>query len=213
MLGDMLDGLGVFPGQAFHQDMDVYEQFFYLAEIMSAFLQELVQLYDKVEIYTVPGNHGRVGKHGENPNYLNWDNFWYKHMEQKMQNFTQIEWHITKAWWQLIDTNGWKTFITHGDTIRSYRGLPYYGIERKDSKQTKLLASRGLYYDYMAIGHFHQNTELPSPTGPIFINGSFPGGSVYSEKDLSSANRPQQKMFGVHKEWGKTWSFPIYLDY
>ena len=213
MMGDMLEGHGIFPSQAYCMDMDLYEQFFVLAELESKFLQELCQLFDAVEIVTVSGNHGRIGKKGEVPDYLNWDNFWYEYMVQKLQNFPKITWKTTKSWWQIDDTDGWKTFITHGDGIRSWNGIPYYGIDRKDAKQTKLLASRQLFYNYMVLGHFHTPAELPTPTGPIFINGCLPGGSVFVQKNLTSANRPQQTLLGIHKDRGKTFSYPIYLDY
>ena len=213
MLGDMLEGLGIFPSQAFNCDMDLYEQFFAFADHVCKFLIELLQLYSRIEIKCIPGNHGRVGKRGENPHYINWDLFWYKHLEQKMQNYKQISWDITKSWW-LTDTNHDTTsLLLHGDGIKSWMSLPYYGIERADARYTKLFASMKNQYQLLEMGHFHTPTVLPSATGYTLINGCFTGASVYALKDLTTTSRPVQMMFGVHKQHGKTWSFPIYLDY
>lgn len=212
MLGDMLEGLGIFPSQAFNCDMDLYEQFFSFADLTCKLLIELLQLYSRIEIKCVPGNHGRVGRKGEYPHYINWDIFWYKHLEQKMQNYKQITWDITKSWW-LTDTNYDTTsLLLHGDGIKSWMSLPYYGIERADARYTKLFASMRDQYQILEMGHFHTPTVLPSATGYTIINGCFTGASIYALKDLTTTTRPVQMMFGVHKQHGKTWDFPIYLD-
>ena len=212
MLGDMVEGLGIFPGQQYHCDKDVYQQFFGLAELLSKYLQEMLQVFDDIEVYTVPGNHGRIGKKGETPHYLNWDNFLYRHVQTMMQNFDRIKWNITDAWYQLDTTFETTTLLTHGDGIKSWGGIPFYGIQRMDARNTKMYASKKMFYDLIAMGHFHTPAELPTPTGPIMINGCFPGASVFALKDLNTANRPQQTLFGIHKDYGKIWTFPIYLE-
>ncbi len=213
MLGDNLEGFNIFPGQAYHMDMDVYEQFFFLAELMVKFLLELLQLYTKIEICCIPGNHGRIGKKGEAPYYLNWDMFWYKYMEKHMQNYKGITWNISDAWWMTDVTYETTSLLIHGDGIKSWSGIPFYGIQRADARYTKLLASNKKFYNIIEMGHFHTPAELPTPTGPILINGCFPGASMYALKDLNTSNRPLQRMLGIHKKHGMTWSFPIYLDY
>ena len=213
MLGDMLEGMGIFPSQAYNVDQDLYDQFFSFGDLVCKLLLELLQLYDRVEIKCVPGNHGRVGKKGEYPHYINWDLFWYKHLEQKLQNYDRITWDITKSWWMTDTNHDTTSLLIHGDGIKSWMSIPYYGIERADSRYTKLFASMRNQYQILEMGHFHTPTILPAPTGHTIINGCFTGASVYALKDLTTTTRPVQIMFGVHKDHGKTWDFPIYLDY
>jgi len=213
-LGDLLDGINIYKGQAFQQDMYLTEQYYYLAELMSTFLIELLQLYNIIEMKCVPGNHGRIGKKGESPQEDNFEYLWYRHMEQKMQNYPRIKWDISETWWMLDKTYDKTSLLFHGDGIRSWNSIPYYGIDRADAKYTKLLARQKDIYQILELGHFHSLSVLPTPTGNIVINGSFTGGSMLALKDMVTTSEPAQLFFGIHKDIPAiNWYHPIYLDY
>ena len=63
----------------------------------------------------------------------------------------------------------------------------------------------------MEIGHFHTPSELAGVTTEKFINGCWPGGTIYSMKGLGAANTPIQKLFAVHPKQGVTYRYPIRL--
>lgn len=212
MLGDMVEGMGIFIGQAQHVDQDLYHQFFGLAELLCKFLVEMLYLFDEVEVSCIGGNHGRVGKKGENPHYVNWDVFLYKYCEARLQNCSQITWNIPLAWWYVDEILGHNFLLLHGDDIKSWNGIPYYGIDRADARWQKLLASRKIYYEYLELGHFHSPSELSRVEGEVIINGCWPGASIFALKTLGTANRPRQNLFFVHPEQGKVASYPIWLD-
>lgn len=212
-LGDMVEGMGIFVGQAQHTDQDLYNQMFFLAEQICKLLVELLGLFDEIEFTGVGGNHGRIGKKGENPHWVNWDVYLYKYLEARLQNYKRIKFNIPLSWWYLDTIQGHNFLLLHGDDIKAWNGLPYYGIDRADAKWTKLLNSKNLRYDYIELGHFHQPTELPSVAGEKFINGCWPGGSIFALKNLVTANRPVQKFFVVHPEKGAIWRNPIWLDF
>lgn len=212
MLGDMVEGMGIFEGQAQHTDQDLYNQMFKLADLLCWFLVETLYLFEEIEVSAIGGNHGRVGKKGENPHFVNWDVYLYKYIEAKLQNYTKIKFNIPLSWWYLDTIQGWNFLMLHGEDIKSWNGLPYYGIDRADAKWTKLLNSVGKKYTYMELGHFHSPAELSSVDGEKIINGCWPGGSMFALKALTTSGRPRQNMFAVHPEYGKTWSYPIWLD-
>lgn len=64
MLGDMVEGMGIFIGQAQHVDQDLYEQFFGLAELLVEFLVEMLFLFDEIEVSAIGGNHGAHRQEG-----------------------------------------------------------------------------------------------------------------------------------------------------
>jgi hypothetical protein len=212
MLGDMVEGMGIYVGQAQHTDQDLYYQLFTLAESICEFLIQMLSLFDNIRIVAIGGNHGRVVKKGENPHWVNWDVYLYKYCEARLQNYKRISWTIPLSWWYLDTIRGWKFLLLHGDDIKSWNGIPYYGIDRADAKWTKLLNSKGMRYDYLELGHFHSPSELSSVTGEIIINGCWPGGSLFALKSLMTSSRPRQNLFAVHPERGKTWAYPIWLD-
>lgn len=213
MLGDMVEGMGIFVGQAQHVDQDLYDQLFELAELICGFLIQMLGLFDKIKIVAIGGNHGRVGKKGENPHHVNWDVYLYKYCEARLQNYDRIVWVIPRSWWYLETILGWNFLLLHGDDVRSWQGIPYYGIDRADAKWTQLLDSHGMRYDYMELGHFHSPSELSRVWGEKIINGCWPGGSIYALKSLMTSSRPRQNLFAVHPERGKTWAYPIWLDF
>lgn len=86
MLGDMVEGMGIFVGQAQHVGQDLYNQMFKLAELLCWFLCELLYLFNEIKVTCIGGNHGRIGKKGENPHFVNHDVYLYKYIEAKLQN-------------------------------------------------------------------------------------------------------------------------------
>ena len=212
MLGDMVEGMDIFAGQAQHVDQDLYNQMFGLAELICQFLITMLNLFDTVEVSAIGGNHGRVGKKGENPHYVNWDVYLYKYCEARLANYDRVKWNIPLSWWYLDTIQGHNFLLLHGDDIKAWNGVPYYGIDRADAKWTQLLNSKGLHYDYMELGHFHSPSELARVSGEKIINGCWPGGSIFALKALVTSGRPRQNLFAVHPERGKTWSYPIWLD-
>ncbi len=212
MLGDMIEGIDIFAGQAQHVDQDLYNQMFALADLLCEFIVEMLHLFERVKVKCVGGNHGRIGRKGENPHYVNHDVYLYKYIQTKLQNYKQIEFEIPLSWWLLTTIQGHNFLLLHGDDIKAWNGIPYYAIDRADAKWTMLLGANDLYYEYMEMGHFHAETELPRVRGEKLINGCWPGGSIFALKSLVTSGRPSQKLFGVHGDNGKTWSYNLFLD-
>jgi hypothetical protein len=211
MLGDMIEGMDIFIGQAQHVDQDLYNQMFKLAELICWLVVELLHLFEEIEISAIGGNHGRVGKKGENPHYVNWDVYLYKYCEARTQNYDRIKWNIPLSWWYLDKIQGFNFLLLHGDDIKAWQGIPYYGIDRADAKWTQLLASRKMSYDFMELGHFHSQGEIPGVASKKFINGCWPGGSIFALKSLTTSSDPSQMMFAVHPERGVTYRYSIAL--
>jgi hypothetical protein len=212
-LGDNVEGCDIFIGQAHHVDLDAMQQVFELADMIVEFLVNLLQVFEEIDCYCLGGNHGRIGKKGENPHHVNLDYYLYKYLEAKLQNFKQIKWHITQSWWLTHEIFNWRFLMLHGDDIKGWNGLPYYGIDRADAKYTMLLAAKKqMIYHYLCLGHFHSATQLDRPIGEKIINGCWPGGSILALKALVTSSQPSQNLFGVHEEHGITWRFKLNLE-
>jgi len=67
--------------------------------------------------------------------------------------------------------------ITHGDHIKSYSTLPYYGMERYRSRELfHRFHSTGNGFDFLFLGHFH----VPALIGSnVVVNGSLSGTSEF----------------------------------
>jgi len=61
------------------------------------------------------------------------------------------------------------------------------------------------------MGHFHQPANIERVNGPIIVNGSLKGPDEYSLQ-RGAAMGPSQILFGVNKEYPKTFEYTLWLD-
>lgn len=215
MLGDMVEGEVIFDGQAFRIELITVDQLFEGASYIEAWLLGLLAtgLVEEIHVVCIYGNHGRTThKKGASKAHSNWDYVLYRHMAKVLQHETRIKWFIPKAWFALVDVMGWRIYGTHGDTVKSWMGIPFYGIQRHDARTTLLLQSVGVDYHYMVYGDKHITATLPRVTGQQIMNGSTVGGSDFSMHQLSTASEPMQTLFGINERHGKTWQYDCVLD-
>ncbi len=211
LIGDIVEGWDIFRGQTQNIDRDIATQVLGVSDLLCNFLDRTRTLFEKIHVVGVPGNHGRIGKRGENPHYANFDYMVYEILRRLLQHYPEFTWQITQSWWQVDDIYGYKFLMFHGDDIKAWQGIPYYGIDRAAKNYRELLELLDLRYDYMEIGHFHAPSELSGVTVEKFVNGCWPGGSIYSMKGLATSNTPVQKLFAVHPKHGVTYRYPIRL--
>jgi len=190
-------------------DMDIYDQMFAGVNAIRDVVAEWSQAFKNVTFYGLIGNHGRVGKSGQQKIYTNWDRICYKFIEISLQDYPNVEWNIPSSWFLQKDILGHSFYMTHGDGIRGSMGIPYYGVERAERNILGLLDKKP---EYFCLGHFHSPAEIQTNSGRIILNGSFLGGDMYSLRDLRKADKAEQKFFGVHKDNGVTWTYNIQLD-
>ena len=212
LLGDIVEGWDIFKGQVNSIDHDIAEQLLDIVDLICEFLDRSRTLFDHVHIVGIPGNHGRIGKRGENLHYVNYDYIVYRLVEKTLKNYPEFSWQISKSWWQIDSIYGYNFLMFHGDDIKSWQGIPYYGIDRAAKNYRELLEVMDLKYDYMEIGHFHMQSELAGVKTEKFINGCWPGGSIYAMKGLGVSSVPVQKLFAVHPKQGVTYRYPIRLQ-
>ena len=213
MLGDNVDGIGIYPGQVHYLDALVIDQMLIGSEKIAESLLKLLGTFKKIKITGIVGNHGRIGRKGENPSYVNFDYLLYKMLERLLINYKdRIEWHIPKSNWTLTHIGKVGFLLLHGDTVKAWNGIPYYGIDRADARLTKMLSAHGKTYQYLCMGHHHNPGDVDSANGEKILNGTMVGGSLFSINQLHTTSRPSQWFFGVDPEKGITWRYKILLD-
>ncbi len=209
-LGDIVEGSTIFPGQERQTDMHVVEQVMFAVDKIAEFVAWIAALYPwKIRCYCVVGNHGRVGKKSEQSPLNNFDVLVYNYISEKLKNYPSVEFHISRSWWMLVERMKHLFLLVHGDDIRAWMGIPYYGIERSESRYQKMIGGAGEGFHYFCCGHHHQEAAIKSR---IFVNGSWVGGSEFSIKTLQVASPPSQLLFSVHPLFGVTWERNLRLQ-
>lgn len=212
MLGDIVEGRQIYKGQSSRVTTDVVEQMFRGQELIAGFLRSLSRYYDNIKVSCVCGNHGRVGKKNEELTHVNWDYVIYRNLQEILRNIGNIRIDVDKKWWKIVNVQGWKFYLEHGDRIKKFWQIPWYGIERADNRVLKMMRALNQDYDYFVIGHHHVPFECDANRGERICNGTFSSGNPYAMRDLKVMARPTQKLFGVHREVGITFRYNVRLD-
>jgi hypothetical protein len=158
--------------------------------------RELAAQCETLHVKEVGGdNHGRLTVKGQ--------------MAQKSQNnMGYLVYHIANASWRktsnvkveqneamkMLFTIGNTPFLAeHGDTVKSWAGIPWYGIERELAREAtnRMFDNRG--FKYLVIGHFHKRFF-----GDIIVGGSLSGTDEY-DRSCGRVSPPTQTAMLVGK--------------
>jgi len=211
-LGDMVEGDGIFPSQRLNLDKNLMEQVFDGAFELSTIPLAMLDLVDRIQNYCVVGNHGRVGRKGDNLTYVSWDYVTYRTMQLKLAEFSdRITWDIPESFFTTPTIAGHPWLFWHGDDLKSWNGLPWYGLQRAVGAWTSIFNTRQQTFENAAIGHFHQHAEIQQYAGNIIANGCWPGSNEYSLR-LRSISRPMQTLLFLHPKYGVTARYNVLLD-
>jgi len=203
-LGDDIEGHGqIYPAQAFYMDTNLQEQVVGFVADMEDALRLFCQVYPEVEVFHVPGNHGRgSNKRNERPFMDNIENIMWMWLRDRLADLPNLTIRVEPAFFILVDILGWTFYFSHGDDV-----LPMSPYAKRGGQNTKLRmnAVTGEHINYMCIGHSHTNIELePEINGRLMVNGAFSGPSMLSVQGMHEANLPSQLIFAVHPKWGIT---------
>lgn len=208
-LGDIVDGAAIYPGHARQLDMHAMDQVVEAINGIGELISWLAGLYPwSVNCHCVVGNHGRIGGKGEESPLNNFDFLCYVLLERELAKHDNVRFNISRSWWMIVERMGFRFYCAHGDDVRSWMGVPYYGLERFLSRVQQMVGHFDADFDYILSGHFHR----PANIGKILLNGAWPGGTEYSIKQLQSAVAPVQKLFSIHPTFGITWERNIQLQ-
>ena len=214
MLGDMLSGI-IHQELMATNDLNLMDGVMGGSLVLANMLRELAQVFPEVHCVGVVGNHPRTtNKPAFKEKYVNWDYVLYNIVSLLLQDQKNITWEIPKSFFTIREVYPSQSFLLyHGDGVKSWSGVPWYGIEREINAFTALLASKETYFPYVAMGHFHTASEIDRIAGEYFINGAGIGGNEYSIGRLVKSSPPKQFFFGVHPKKGVSWRYKIRLDY
>jgi len=209
ILGDMISGK-IHEELVETGDLGIIESIFITAFGLAYCISVISAYFPKVVVHTVWGNHGRLTKKVRfKQGYENYDFLIYNLLQILLAKHKNVEFEIAKSWFHIYQNHNFNVCMMHGDSIRTWAGVPWYGIQRAIFKLQNMLAKKGIIIDIWELGHFHQDASLPDN---VLINGSLIGPSEFSIKAMHSVAPPLQKLYGVHREIGVTFMFRVRTD-
>ena len=88
--GDMVEGISIFPGQAWEVEAHIFEQLFETVRIEESMIRTFAAFFDKVNVVCEYGNHGRLGRKGEMPANDNFDAISYRIAQDRTKDLKNV---------------------------------------------------------------------------------------------------------------------------
>lgn len=217
MVGDIVDGDGIFPNQPYEQKFYLMEQMFEVGlPVISGMINELSNHFESVEINCVYGNHGRVSKFTDPE--LNFDLIFYNILKLATQNNKRLKWNISKKWYMIVKISKFGFLLTHGHFIKTWLNIPFYGIKEKGmrwqgslTKQETVMINKEWvkvqkeYWDYIVMGHFHTSLYFRWNNWRCILGGTWLNRDDFAESVLGLDSATEQTLYAVHEKRGITW--------
>lgn len=209
LLGDLVEGVDIFPGQQWLIDSTLYAQVFNSTPtIVADFLRVLLANFDTVTVEAVQGNHGRLGRNGQFGPEDNADKMVCRIVQLLLKDETRLTFNMAdpvgeRAWYKVAEIGQYKALLIHGDQIRGHSGFPWYGL----GKKVQGWAAGGLGPDSdfrdVFMGHWHQLARIPLNQRSVYVNGSTESTNTYAAENLAAQSEPTQWLLFVDPEKGR----------
>lgn len=220
MLGDMVEGEMIFPGQAHRIDSSLYRQVCVDGpRIAVEFLRTLLANFERVRVISVIGNHGRLGKRGDYHPESNSDLFLYRICKTIFETIGEerLTWEIPftsgeRSWYAVDAVGRHKYMLFHGDQMRGggFAGVPMYGFIR--AVQAWACDPQFKQFRYALCGHWHSMWSMPINNRILWINGSTESDNTWAQEELKSRSEPGQWLLFAHPKVGVTSEHRVWLS-
>jgi predicted phosphodiesterase len=209
VLGDIIEGELIFPGQHWLIDSSLYMQVCVDGpRILGNFIRTMLANFDEVHVTAVIGNHGRLGgraakdMNGES----NGDRMLYRITQQLLAGEKRVTWNIPdgdreRNWYAVAEVGNYSCMLFHGDQIRGgFAGFPYYGLAKKVWGWKAGAIPE--HFDDVYFGHWH--TPVKSTLNNVIArcSGSTESYNSLRPESLAAMGRPSQPLMFVHPDKG-----------
>jgi hypothetical protein len=203
--GDMVEGVGIFPGQAWEvaENAGAYAQLFRCANLIVSAVLALLEAFDSVTVYSVTGNHGRLGRKGDHPRIDNLDGMAYRIARDRLNDQPRLTWDVDGGWYRIVTLGEYRALLVHGDQVKSWGGnFPGHGLLKKANAWAAGAIPEEFWDLY--VGHLHQPVVLQMAHGGLIrMSPSTESGSAYAREFAGAHGRPGQRLVFVNPEKGR----------
>lgn len=183
-----------------------------IGQLHALMFRDWAPYFDNIECVYVPGNHGRrTQKKDHYGAHENWDYMIAKVAELWCMSHDNINFTIPNAFSVNLDILGHGFHISHGDSVRSNGGIPFYGMVRRQVKLMALNSISDIKIKYFCMGHHHINASLADLNGELIVNGAWTANDQFAFNEFGGYREPVQLIHGVHENKGISWRLPIHL--
>lgn len=184
-------------------DLTSVEQVRECVRLEAAGIKTLADEFGRVEVISIPGNHGRntkkpFAKRYADTNYETIIAYW---LESIFRGDDRVRFYTPPSGEALFKLYDWTFLLTHGDRIGTGGGQGFIGplapITRGGKKTHDAYAKLRHLVDYVLIGHFHTPAMIPG----LIANGTLVGYNEYARRMKMEPGPAVQTLFTVHRDY------------
>lgn len=221
-LGDFIENDDMRPSQ--HREIEdiLTVQVIQAFDLLVWFIRQALQIFERVEVDMIGGNHDRTGRNRGNAGLGELDYtdtmawllgaFIERVMDEdiKSGHLKMTNWTTFFGYKKIADA---KVVFEHGSSMKwggGYGGVPWYSVTQAGPRYAGMLGGA----DIVAFGHGHQPAVVPGAAGNQWVvsNGSLPGSSTYVQSGFKKVTRPIQWLLQHHEGLGLVGWKPLYAD-
>lgn len=213
ILGDIVEGEDIFPGQTHLIDSGLYRQVGINGpEILRDLFLFLLGHFETIHVVAVIGNHGRLNKKDFNPE-TNMDRLLYKIVSYMFADEPRITFSIPDGdgesnFWAVDTIGEYSTLLVHGNQFPPPSSTHTYYKKVMGWKDGAIPTP----FQDVFIGHYHQTCKMTLGSTVLRISGSPESYNTYAQEVLAVMGRPSQHVQFVHPVNGVTAEYTVYLD-
>ena len=204
--GDMVEGITVFPGQAWEIEAHLFEQLFEASRIMEKMIRVYASYFETVQVVCEFGNHGRLGRKGELPSGDNIDAMAYRITKDRVQDLNNVSWQMSNDWYQIVIAGEYRALLVHGDEVKSSGGI----VRKANAWATGVIEP----FQDVYMGHFHTPMAVTMANGGrIFVTGSPESHNEYAREFIGATSVPSQRVHFIDPAKGRvTAEYVVWLE-
>jgi hypothetical protein len=171
--------------------------------LMASTIRALAAVYPNVRVeFMTPGNHDRLTKkpQAQAGGWNSWGFVVGSIAKESLANQQNVTFNLHPTMQEIVNVQGRRYLTGHGDGIIGTWGIPFYGIERKLSREAtaRMNMPKERRFDKIVIGHFHTGLDHEH----WMIGGSLSGTDENDHK-CGRHSRAHQTSWLVHPEHGE----------
>jgi hypothetical protein len=131
--------------------------------ILADAIRTLSGSFGAVDVYCTSGNHGRLPdarKMQSKDPTRNWDTVAALFAQTALRDVPNVRVVIPNSYAVSYELEGVTVLQSHGHDIKSWSGIPWYGISRFLGNYNGMEAARGGRIGAYLFGHFHSQTNI-----------------------------------------------------
>lgn len=185
-----------------------------LVEEECAGIENLLKRFNRVDVWSIPGNHGRDTEKSFSKLYAehNYETLAAWMIEREFKHEPRVTFNTPMSGDVYRSIYGYWFLLTHGDRMGTGGGKGFIGEAAPIIRGAKLVidmyAKLHRHIDYICTGHYH--TRMEHPYG--FANGCLSGFNEYARGLRKAPARAEQWFFFVNPKYGVTARWPIMLS-